>query len=163
MFKLVLPIAAAGIVVGFATPVAARQNAAAAAREHRDDLASMLGLRVAHIDMEIGTLRDRDLIGREEAQELYAESRRLQQRLYGLSAREAADVELRIDRLENQVRLARDDARLGGHLFDGRDFDRGEDRYESERDSDRRVSDSSLRDPRGDPFAPWEARDRNED
>lgn len=106
------------------------------------------------IELQIDTLRDRGMIGRDEARELQQQSRMLERRLYGLSPREMEDVELGIDRLEDRVRLARDDGRIGGHLFDraenGR-FDDG-DRYADDegrydRDDYRRA------DPRGDPFA----------
>jgi hypothetical protein len=161
--RILLPsLVAAAVAFGVAAPASAQHHGAAVARPtHRYDSASTLGLRVASADAQIDMLRDRGVIGPAEAQELHAQSRRLRQRLYGLGAREVADVDAGIARLESQLRLARDDARLGGELFDRHDFEREDaDRYESERDSD--YADPYLRDPRGDPFAPWEERDRNE-
>ena len=127
-------IAAAGAAFFAAAPASAQHRSAAP--QHRRSAESMLGLRMRSVELQIDILRDRGLIGRAEAEELHRQSRLLERRLYGMSNREARDVELGIDRLENRVRLAADDARMGGHIFD-READRGrfddEDRYERDR------------------------------
>lgn len=85
-------------------------------------------------------LRGRDALGSEEARELREQARRLEIRLHGISAREAGDAELAIARLENQVRLAADDARWGGHSFNrglDRTYDRGDPYERFDRPTDR--------------------------
>jgi hypothetical protein len=94
-------------------------------------------------------LRERQALGTEEARELRAQSRRLEIRLHGISAREAEVAELAVDRLENEIRLAADDARWGGHAFSGHIDDRLDagdryerfDRYQADRHGDYRNFD----------------------
>jgi hypothetical protein len=121
----------------------------------------MLDLRLKSIELQIDTLSDSARIGREEAQELRREARRLEQRAYRTDPRDAADVELAVQRLQDQLRIAAADAGLGDYASRRRDlgrFDDG-DRYQPE--GDRYADHDSFErlDPRGDPFAKWEERD----
>ena len=125
-------IAVAGAAFFAAAPASAQHRNAAP--QHRYSAASTLGLRMRSVELQIDILRDRGQIGRAEAEELHRQSRLLERRLYGMTGREAREVELGIARLENRVRFAADDARIGGHLFDreaDRRFDDG-DRFERE-------------------------------
>ena len=126
-------IAAAGAAFFAAAPASAQRGNAAP--QHRYSPASTLSLRVRSVELQIDILRDRGMIGRNEAQELHRQSRLLERRLYGMSSREARDVELGIDRLEDRVRFAADDARMGGHIFDREAENRfdDEDRYDRDR------------------------------
>ena len=165
MRKLLLSAVAAGAAL-VCLPAAAEQKPSASARSHHSDkLPAMLNLRLRSIELQIDMLSDREMIGREEANDLRAQARRLEERLHGLSAREAGDVELAVARLQAQLRFASDDARLGSYASRRRDlgrFDDG-DRYGMDRDLDRdrdRDRDSYQRaDPRGDPFLIWKERD----
>jgi hypothetical protein len=121
----------------------------------------MLGLRLRSIEVQIDILSDRQLIGHEEANDLRRQARRLEQRLYRSSEREVRDVEVAVQRLQEQLRFASADASLGGDFSRRRDlggFDDGE-RYDV--DSDRDYDRGSYRraDPRGDPFVIWQERD----
>jgi hypothetical protein len=163
MRRLVLSIIALGVAVACG-PAAAEQKAPSPRPYHRDSLASVLSLRLRSIDLQIDILSDRGMIGRDEVRDLREESQRLARRLYGLSGREARDLELAVDRLQANLRSAADVALIDGDAFNRRDlgrFDDG-DRYARDFESydDR---DSYYRsDPRGDPFAIWEERDRRE-
>ena len=120
----------------------------------------MLGLRLKSIELQIDTLSD-GVIGRVEAQKLRAQARRLEQRLSRSSEREAAALEPEVERLQQHLRVAADDARLGTLASRRRDlgeFDDG-DRYERERDSYSAGDTYRRADPRGDPFAIWQERD----
>ena len=134
MGKLVLSLIAATAALT-AAPAVAQGRSAPAAMHHRDNLATTLGVRILSINTRIDMLRDRGAIGRDEARGLREEARRLQLRLYGMSRREAGDVELGVDRLESQVRVAADDARWGGHIFNREAADSFDDsdRYEGPR------------------------------
>ena len=136
MHKLLLSLLAATAALAAAPAAAQGHSTPATGRAHyRDNLATTLGARILSINTRIDMLRDRDAIGRDEARELREAARRLQLRLYGMSRREAGDVELGVDRLESQVRVAADDARWGGHAFNreaGDSFD-DSDRYEGPR------------------------------
>ena len=131
---------------------------------HGDKLVSTLELRLQSIELQIDILSDRDLLGRQEAHELRQQSRRLGQRLHGLRSRDARDVEVAVDRLQAQLRAAAGDMRLGTYASSRRDlgrFDDG-DRY---RDDRAHYYDNDVYrrpDPRGDPFAIGEERDRRE-
>jgi len=76
-----------------------------------------------------------------EARDLRQQSRSIERRLIGLSARDSSDVELAIGRLNERVRLAADDARWGRHVFDREDESRFDerDRHESDRRSEFHV------------------------
>ena len=164
MRKVALSIAAATAVLAVASPGAAEQKSPPAHGYHGDRVASVLELRLQSIQLQIDILSDRDLIGRQEAQDLRQQSRRLEQRLRGLSRRDARDLELAVDRLQAQLRLAAGDARLGAYASSRRDlgrFDDG-DRYERDRDLYYDRDQYLSRDTRGDPFAIWEERDRRE-
>lgn len=143
MRKLLLSFLAAGLAFAAAPAFAQHPSAPQAQRLRHADrdrlLATALRARIASINARIDMLRDRDALGSEEAQELLKQSRRLQNRLYGLSAREAVDVETGIDRLERQVGFAMDDARWGGHSFnrDFRDRQVDRDQYKPRYDVDR--------------------------
>lgn len=135
MNKLVLSLVAATAALTAAPALAQGHSVPIAKVHYRDNLATTLGARILSINTRIDMLRDRDAIGRDEARGLREEARRLQLRLYGMSRREAGDVELGIDRLESQVRVASDDARWGGHAFN-RELDESfddSDRYEGPR------------------------------
>ena len=152
MRNLSLSILAAGVAIAMAAPAAAEHKAPQRTHQ-RATSASVLNLRMQSIELQIDMLRDRGMIGRDEARELHRQSRVLEQRLYDLGAREVGDVELGIDRLEDRVRLARDDARIGGTIFDRGDFGRFDDGGRDEFDADDYDRDSFSRaDPRGDPF-----------
>jgi hypothetical protein len=143
MHKVLLCLVAAGAALT-AAPAAAQGHPAAVRHvQHRDNLATVLRARLASINLRIEMLRERDALGGEEARELRQQSRSLEIRLHGISAREAGDAELAIARLESQVRLAADDARWGGHRFNRELSDRRDDfasdepnRYETRRDPD---------------------------
>jgi hypothetical protein len=145
-----------------AVPATAERKPTAPARSHHsDNLASMLNLRLRSIELQIDTLKDRALIGRAEAQELRAEARRLEQRLYRSSEREAAEIEPAVERLQQHLRFAADDARLGSLASRRRDlggFDDGE-RYDRDLESRSNRDAYQRADPRGDPFAIWQERD----
>ena len=72
----------------------------------------------------------------EQARDLRQQSRVLEERLIGLTARDAGDVELGISRLQQRVRVASDDA-LWGHAFAREDEHRFDDHhaYETRRPS----------------------------
>ena len=160
MRKLVLSIIAAGLALAAAAPAAAEQPSKT---HHRDREASTLQLRLRSIEIQIDIMSDRGMMSREEARDLRQQSRRLEQRLNGMSRRDAADVEIAVDRLQALLRNAADGARLGDYASNRRAlgrFDDG-DRYRS--DDDYYGRDSYERaDPRGDPFAIWEERDRRD-
>jgi hypothetical protein len=164
MRKLVLSIFAVGATLAAAGPAAAEQKASApAASHHSDNLASMLSLRLRSIELQIDILSDR-VIGREEAQDLRAEARRLEHRLYRSGEREAAALEPEVERLQQHLRAAADDARLGALTSRRRDlgrFDDG-DRYTQDRERYYDHDAYQRADPRGDPFAIWEERDERE-
>lgn len=149
------------IMISAALAVAAPTDSAPPAPRHpRGSLASMLNLRLRSIELQIDILSDR-VIGREEAQELRGQARRLEQRLNRSSEREAVALEPEVERLQQHLRLAADEARLGTLASRRRDlggFDDGE-RYERERDSDYAHDSYQRADPRGDPFAIWKERD----
>ena len=160
MRKLILSIFAASAALAVAGPAAASPPAKA---YHRDNLASVLGLRLRSIEIQIDIMSDRDMIGREEAGDLRQQSRRLEQRLYGLGSRGAAEVELAVDRLQAVLRSAADGARLGEYASSRRNlgrFDDG-DRYREQEDYYDRDA-YQRADPRDDPFAIWEERDRRD-
>lgn len=158
MRKFIPAIAAASATLAIVAPA----NSAPSAQTHAPaSLASMLGLRLRSIEVQIDILSDRQLIGHEEANDLRRQARRLEQRLYRSSEREVRDVEVAVQRLQEQLRFASADASLGGDFSRRRDlggFDDGE-RYDV--DSDRDYDRGSYRraDPRGDPFVIWQERD----
>ncbi len=159
MRNLLLSMLAAGATLAV-VPAAGEPKAAPVAR-HSDHLPTMLSLRLKSIELQIDTLRDRELIGREEAQDLRAEARRLEQRLYKSGEREARNIEPAVDRLQRQLRFAADEARAGSYTSARRSlgrFDDG-DRYERDRESDYDRDTYRRADPRGDPFAIWQERD----
>lgn len=129
MRKFILSIIAVASVLSGA-PVVAQAHSASRATPGHSSLASTLRARLASINLRIEMLRERQALGNEEARELREQSRRLEIRLHGISAREAEDAERAVDRLENEIRLAADDARWGGHAFSG-----SVDRAYGERDS----------------------------
>lgn len=160
MCKLALFAAAAAIMV--AAPAAGKPKPAAPApKHHSDNLPLVLDLRLRSIELQIDTLLDRDRIGRGQAQDLRQEARRLEQRLNRLPEHQARDVELAVDRLQRQLRLAADDGQLGAYVPRRRDlgrFDDG-DRYRADRDSAYDGGSYRRADPLGDPFAIWKERD----
>lgn len=160
MRKLFLSILAAGAAMAFAPAAAAGPPTRA---HHRDNEASTLALRLRSIEIQIDIMSGRQMIGREEARDLRQQARRLEPRLYGLSRREAADVELAVDRLQARLRSAADGARLGDYASNRRALGRFDDGDRYRRDEDYYDRDAYQRaDPRGDPFAIWEERDRRD-
>ena len=160
MRRFILSIFVAGAALAVA-PAAAEQNSpASASAHHSDTLASMIGLRLRSIELQIDILRDRERIGREEARDLRALAQRLEQRLARSSDREARDVEAAVDRLQEQLRSASDDMRLDSYAA-RRDLGRFDDgqRYPRDDDSYSSRDDYQPADPRGDPFAIWKERD----
>lgn len=159
MRKLASLAAAAAVIV--AVPAAAEPNAAAPAGSHHPDRrTAVLDLRLRSIELQIDVLSDRGLIGREQAQDLRRQARRLERRLSTSPKPQVGEVELAVDRLQRQLRFAADHGRSGS--FARRDlgrFDDG-DRYQRDRDSDYDRGDSYRRaDPLGDPYAIWQERD----
>jgi len=150
-------IAVAAAVLA-AAPAAGEPKAAAPSRSHHSErLTTVLDLRLRSIELQIDTLSDRELIGRDEAQDLRREAHRLERRLYRLPERQAGEVELAVDRLQRQLRFAAGEGRSLARRDLGR-FDDG-DRYRQDVDS-RYDGDSYRRaDPLGDPFAIWKERD----
>ena len=141
--KLLLSFVAAGVALTGAQAFAQPHSALPAKSLHQSDrnaLVTALRLRLASVNARIDMLRDRDALGSAEAQDLMRQSRRLQGRLHGLSARDSADVQREIDLLERQVAFAMDDARWGGHAFNRGFLDRRQvsvDRYKPHYDIDR--------------------------
>lgn len=166
MRKRILSIFAMGVALGLAVPAsAAEQKAGVPHASHRpESLTNMLSLRLRSIELQVDILRDRDLIGREEAQDLRVEAHRLEQRLYRSSGRETRDVELAVDRLQEQLRVVADDMPMSGYASRRRDLGRFDDGDRYTRDSERYYDrdDYQRADPRGDPFAIWEERDERE-
>ena len=143
MVKLILPFFVA-LLTAASAAAAQPHSVQAHATRQRDTLVHLLKARIASLNARIDRLRLQGAIGSEEAQELSRQSRRLQGRLYGLSAKDAAEVELGIDRLDRRVGFAMDDARWGRQA-NGRGFNRhvdaGEryerfDRYQADRNGD---------------------------
>jgi hypothetical protein len=158
--KLLCSLLAVGAALVVAAPSAAERPAKV---YHRDNDASTLGLRLRSTEIQIDIMSDREMIGREEAGELRAQSRRLEQRLHGLSRREATDVELAVDRLQERLRSAADGARLGDYASNRRALGRFDDGDRYRRDEEHYDRDAYRHaDSRGDPFAIWEERDRRD-
>jgi hypothetical protein len=67
-------------------------------------------------------------MGSEEARDLRQQSRILEERLIGLSARDASEVGLAISRVQDKVRTVSDDALWDRHAFARDDEDRLRDR-----------------------------------
>lgn len=162
MRKLALSIAGAAVALALAAPAVAEPRSSPVRAHQRSSLASTLELRLRSIELQIDMLSDRDLIGRQEAQELRQQSRRLEQRLRGLSRRDAHDLEVAVDRLQAHLRLAAGSARLGAYASSRRDLGRFDDGDRYQRDRDIYYDRDVFRDPRGDPFAIWEERDDRE-
>jgi hypothetical protein len=157
-------VAAAAVLAGSAAGAVAQKGSAPPSAVPRDTLATALGLRLHSIEIQIDILSDRGMIGREEARELRQQSRRLEQRLYGLNAREGHEVELAVDRLQASLRSAANVAFLDLNASARRDLDRFDDgdRYERDRGSYADQDSYPRPDPRGDPYAKWDARDCRE-
>lgn len=162
MRNLFSSIIAVGATLVLVVPAESAPPKGAASDRPEHGLTTMLDLRLRSIELQVDTLADRGLIGREEAQELRSEARRLEQRLYKVGRREAGDVEIAVGRLQEQLRFAADD---GLSDFDSRrrDLGRFDDGERYERDQEGYYRNSYERaDPRGDPFAIWQERDDRE-
>jgi hypothetical protein len=157
-------VAAAAVLAGSAAGAAEQKGPARQSAVHRESLATSLGLRLHSIEIQIDILSDRGMIGREEARELRQQSRRLEQRLYGLNGREGHEVELAVDRLQASLRSAANVAFLDLNASGRRDLGRFDDGDRYQRDRGSYADRDSYRppDPRGDPFAIWDARDCRE-
>ena len=124
---LSLPAVAALVV---AAPAAAQHRAASAAPGyHRGALEAALTARLQSIQTRILLLREEGLMNSEEARDLRQQSRSIEQKLIGLNARDASDVELALSRLNDRVRFAAEDSRWGSHVYEREDAER----YEAER------------------------------
>jgi hypothetical protein len=124
-----------------AAPAAAQHNAASAAPGyHRSPLETALTARLQSIQTRILLLREEGLMNSEEARDLRQQSRSIEQRLIGLNARDASDVELAVSRLNDRVRFAAEESRWGSHVFERDDADRYEaGRLERLRENDFQV------------------------
>jgi hypothetical protein len=127
-FVFVMVPAAAALAVA-ASAAAQPRVASAAPGYHRSALEAALSARLQSIQTRILLLREEGLMNSEEARNLRQQSRSIEQRLIGLNARDASDVELAIGRLNDQVRLAADQSRWGSHVFEREEADR----YDAER------------------------------
>jgi hypothetical protein len=149
------------IVLASAASAVAAPAAAAPPAQRAASLSNTLSLRLRSIELQIDILRDRGAIGGEEAHDLRTEARRLEQRLYRPSVRELHDLDLAIDRLQEQLRFASASTSLSSDLSRRRDLGRFDDGDRYRRDQDSYDDHDSYRraDPRGDPFAIWKERD----
>ena len=128
MRKFLIFMAAAG-AFGASTPALAQHRASPPAPVyHRSPLELALGARLESIRTRIELLREEGLMRSEEARDLGQQSRVLEERLIGLTARDATDVELSISRLDDRVRVASDDA-LWNHAFAREDEGRFDDHH----------------------------------
>ena len=182
MRKLIISLAAAGAAVAFATPAAAQYYPQqqpygqpyaqpygapygnAYGYNNNYGQVRALQMRVNMIERQIQQLDRRDRIGDRTADRLRNEANRIERRLRsagrnGLNGYEARDIQVRIARLEQQVRysLASRGNRYGNGYNSGynsgynnygaydRDRDGRDDRYEDDRgsrhDGDRRDDD----------------------
>lgn len=126
MRKFLISLVAVAAALGATAPASAQHRVAPPAPAyHRSPLEMALSARLDSIRNRIELLREEGLMGSEEARNLRQQSRVLEERLIGLTAGDAADVELSISRLNDRVRVASDDA-LWNHAFardDERRFD----------------------------------------
>jgi hypothetical protein len=130
MRKFLVWMVAGGAALAAGAPALAERNAAPPPRAyHRTSLEIALGARLQSIQMRIELLREEGLMGSEQARDLGRQSRILEERLIGLSARDATDVEFGISRLQDRVRVASDDARWGRHVFARDEQDRFDDHH----------------------------------
>ncbi|HEX5237532.1 MAG TPA: hypothetical protein VFW39_03600 [Sphingomicrobium sp.] len=130
MRKCLIPLLVAGAALAVGSPALAQRSAAPAPARtyHRSPLEMALSARLDSIRNRIELLREEGLMGSEEARDLRQQSRIIEERLIGLTARDAADVELAISRIQQRVRGASDDA-LWDHAFARGDEDRFNDRH----------------------------------
>jgi hypothetical protein len=127
MRKLLISLVTAGAAMCVAAPASAQRHPPAPAPSyHRSPLELALSARLESIRNRIELLREEGLMGSEEARDLRQQSRVLEERLIGLSGRDAPEVELSISRLQQQVRVASDNA-LWNHAFAREDEDRFDD------------------------------------
>jgi hypothetical protein len=116
MRKYLIPLVT-GIAVAVGSPAFAQRPAARPAPAYRrSSLEMALSARLESIRTRIELLREEGLMGSEEARDLRQQSRVLEERLIGLTARDAGDVELAISRIQQRVRTASDEA-LWNHPF----------------------------------------------
>ena len=137
MRRFLIAIASAAAAFAAAAPADAQPRPVATAPAyHRNALEMALTARLEGIQRRIQLLREEDRIDSEEARELRQQSRILERRLIGLTARDASDVELSISRLRERVTYAADESRWSRHVFD-EDEDA---RYEADRLEARRQN-----------------------
>jgi hypothetical protein len=126
MFLIPIVAACATLAAGVGAPAFAQRNAAPQGRAyHRSPLEMALSARLESIRIRIELLREEGLMGTEEARDLRRQSRVLEERLIGLTARDAPDVELSLGRVQDRVRVASDGG-LWNHAFARDDQDRFE-------------------------------------
>lgn len=162
MRKVLISLAAAGSALAFATPAAAQyypqpygyggQSYGNGYGFNNYGQVRSLQVRIDMIERQIRRLDRSDRIGDRQADRLRDEANRIENRLhraarYGLNPYEARDIQIRIARLEQQVRysLAGRYGR-GGYGWNGyngygntgydRDRDGRDDRYENDRGYD---------------------------
>jgi hypothetical protein len=145
-----LIITATGVAaLAAAAPAGAQHSRVAAAPGyHRSALEAALSARLQSIQTRIVLLREEGLMNSQEARDLRQQSRSLEQRLIGLNARDASDVELALGRLNDRVRFAAEDAR-NARALDREDDERfaDNDRYELQRRSESEHLDRHIAPP----------------
>jgi hypothetical protein len=151
MRKFVISLAAAGAALAIATPASAQyyQGRAPVAYGEPYGYQGNFGMvrelqqRLNNVERQINRLDRRDRIGDWSADRLRAEAANLHRRLYdrgrnGLDRREAGDIIVRLQRLEQRVQYAMNQrgARYGYNGYQGqwndRDRDGRNDRYEDD-------------------------------
>lgn len=152
MRKFVIALAAAGSALAFATPAAAQYYPAPPPPPQAYGYGyghgnwghvRALQVRIDQIQRQIGHLRARRMLSRNEAENLREQSRSVERRLrraasYGLSPHEAQDVQYRIARLERRLFRDVNDGRRWGYngYYGDRDRDGRYDRWEDDRGRD---------------------------
>jgi hypothetical protein len=139
MRKYLIPLVTVGAAVAVGSPALAQHKAARpAAVYHRSPLELALSARLDSIQTRIELLREEGLMGSEQARDLRQQARMLEERLIGLSARDAREVEFAIGRVQDKVRSVSDDGLWDRHVFAPNEEDRyaGRDSFEMRRPSD---------------------------
>ncbi|HEX6865893.1 MAG TPA: hypothetical protein VF122_01535 [Caulobacteraceae bacterium] len=123
MEKVLLPLAAAAAIAAVATPAAAHPHNSYGYNHGRVNLQRQIDQREAQIDRLIDVAARRGQISRFEARRLNIELRNIKvieqrYRGHGLTGREYADLNARLDRLQFNLQIARrDDNRRYGYGY----------------------------------------------
>lgn len=130
MRKFLIWAVSVGAALAFTAPAVAQSRPAPrpVRAYHRSALELALSARLDSIRNRVELLREEGLMGSEEARDLRQQSRVIEERLIGLTARDAGDVELAIGRIQQRLRAASDDA-LWNHAFAREDQDRFDDHH----------------------------------